>query len=308
MMPRQPVVARALVSLALCSCAFGAEGLFQPSAARVWDKEGRRLVWRDVCGNNLKDHQLAGGYEWERDSRCFLALGEAWVRGQWRGGLLMLAFPDGNVLHASWPVDFPKGHVFRIQYALTDDAAANSTNGLRLTVVATDAAGSAHTLVERVLKPGDRQVYDDKVRLDFAARQITLVHDNLGSETWDVVWMCPEGLVVPKPLRQANAPRPPTPPPPPLQASDLERLRRAIEDLDATFGPRYPRGAEFLARLDRIQARLAGARPDAPAELTREFEKLRREALIANPLVSGQPILFEVRAQYIAAYHAIDTL
>ena len=42
--------------------------------------------------------------------------------------------------------------------------------------------------------------------------------------------------------------------------------------------------------------------------MSRELEALRREALVANPLVGGQPILFVVRHQYRSHYHAIDTL
>jgi len=76
-------------------------------------------------------------------------------------------------------------------------------------------------------------------------------------------------------------------------ADDTNSLRLAIEDLTKTGN--YPRGAEFLQRLDTVKT-------DA------EFRALQREALIANPLVSGQPILFVVRPQYRSSYHAIDTL
>jgi hypothetical protein len=74
-----------------------------------------------------------------------------------------------------------------------------------------------------------------------------------------------------------------------------DALRAAIRDLMQTFGSRYGRGAEFLARLERIE--------DAA-----EFAALRREALLANPLVSGQPILFVVRAQYAADHHSTETM
>ena len=294
--------------LVLCSCALAGAGPFDPHLARVWDKGQRRFVWREICGNNLPDHRLAWGYEWERDSRNYIAIGEASVRGKRRGGLIMLAFPDGNVLHAAWKVKLPKGHVFRIQYALTDDAADKSPDGLKFTVTATDAAGKPHTLVERVLAAGDKQVYDEQVRLDFAAREITFTHDNLGKEMWDVLWIRPEGLVVPKPLRGTPAPTPPKPPPAPPRLPEFAALQRAIEDLCATFGQRYPRGKAFLASLARIQREVVSAKPDGVAELAREFHTLRREALVANPLVSGQPLLFVARHQHVAAYHAIDTL
>ena len=82
-------------------------------------------------------------------------------------------------------------------------------------------------------------------------------------------------------------------------------LRSAVEDLMATFRGRYPRGSEFLARLREIEPRL---RASADLEARTEFAALQREALIANPLVSGQPILYIVRPQYRSSYHAIDTL
>ena len=75
-------------------------------------------------------------------------------------------------------------------------------------------------------------------------------------------------------------------------------LREAIEDLSATFGDRYPKGAEFLARLDQLLQRAAEATPEDLEGILAELESLRCEALIANPLVSGQPILFVTRAQY----------
>ncbi len=82
-------------------------------------------------------------------------------------------------------------------------------------------------------------------------------------------------------------------------------LRSAILDLMTTFGDRYPRGPEFLARLEQTERRW---RDSTNLDALAEFVELQREALIANPLVSGQPILYIVRPQYRSSYHAIDTL
>jgi len=73
-------------------------------------------------------------------------------------------------------------------------------------------------------------------------------------------------------------------------------LRLAIIDLMRTFGDKYPRGREYLARLDDIEAAKA------------DYEELRREALIANPLVSGRPIVFVVRPQYAPDHHNTETM
>ena len=58
----------------------------------------------------------------------------------------------------------------------------------------------------------------------------------------------------------------------------------------ATFGPRYPRGKEYLAQLDRIERRLKQARNSNITDIELDFIHLQRQALIDNPLVSGRPI------------------
>ncbi len=279
----------------------GGKGWFNPRTAKVWDKRGQRFVWRDTCGNNYADHQLAGGLEWEGDSRSFIALGEGVVAGRRRGGMMMLAFPDGNVLSAQWKVNIPKGGTLRLQYALTAQAARSSTNGLKFTVVATDQAGKDHQVLQEVLKRGDGKIRDKKLSFDYAVGKITFIHDNLGKEVWDVLWIHPEGLVVPAIPASRWAATPPArkPAKPAVTAAgNHESLRKAIVDLMETFPRRYPRGAEFLKRLDAVIK--AG---DAKA-----LAALRREALAANPLISEHPIVFVVRHQYRSHYHAVDMM
>jgi hypothetical protein len=86
----------------------------------------------------------------------------------------------------------------------------------------------------------------------------------------------------------------------PVPTNEVVALRRAIADLTARFGDRYAQGGAFLARLDEI-----GQRPQFSRE---DFEKLQREALLANPLVSGQPLLFVARAQYASDHHNTETM
>jgi len=85
-------------------------------------------------------------------------------------------------------------------------------------------------------------------------------------------------------------------------------LRLAITDLIATFGERYPRGNEFVARLDALEARNATATPDERVALRPEVERLRYDALVANPLVSSRPIAFVVRHQYRHDHHNTATM
>ena len=88
----------------------------------------------------------------------------------------------------------------------------------------------------------------------------------------------------------------------------MASLRAAIEDLTATFGERYPHGGKYLKRLDELERQASSSEPqDRPGIKTR-FEALRREALIANPLVSGQPMIFVVRKQYKPDHHNTATM
>ncbi len=280
--------------------------IFQPSSARVWNAdENQTFVWRPQCSNNSADHQLAGGFEWERDSRGFVASGKAWVGEQYRDGLMMLAFPDGNVLHARWKVQIPEGQQFRVCYSLTNQAAASSTNGLKFTVTAADAGGNEKTILEHILPPGDSKLHWVEFQPDFPVESITFTHDNLGQEHWDVLWFRPEVTdskgaettdivrVMPK-----AAPASPELLPPPASA---EAVRAAISDLAETFGTRYRRAPEFLARLEQVDS--------LPQEQqAAQLAALQHEALSANPLVCDQPILFVTRHPYRSHYHAIDTL
>jgi len=61
---------------------------------------------------------------------------------------------------------------------------------------------------------------------------------------------------------------------------DRESLRLAIEDMVATHGDRYPRGQEFLTRLAAITDKNSAA-----------FAELKREALLANPILDFEKVL-----------------
>lgn len=85
-------------------------------------------------------------------------------------------------------------------------------------------------------------------------------------------------------------------------------LRTAIDDLTATFGPRYPNGKEYHARLDKLLHAMEQADPQEALQLRDQLETLHREALVANPLVSAQPLLFVVRHQYRSDHHNTATM
>lgn len=79
------------------------------------------------------------------------------------------------------------------------------------------------------------------------------------------------------------------------KAGNKEALGQAIRDLAASFPDSYPHADEYLRRL--------AAAPTEP-----EFLSLQREALVANPLVSRQPILFVRRPQYVNTHGPDETM
>jgi len=91
------------------------------------------------------------------------------------------------------------------------------------------------------------------------------------------------------------------------QNLNLEAIRLAIQDLIDTFGPTYPKGKAYLARLDALQKRLLDVQEaagkggaDAKDDLltaTKDLLALRREALLANPLLDFDRILFIRRSE-----------
>ena len=81
-------------------------------------------------------------------------------------------------------------------------------------------------------------------------------------------------------------------------------LRAAIRDLMGDFGPEYPAGEEYLRRLDAIEQQMASGSDAARAA----FAQLQRAALLANPLIRAQPILFVVREQYLPDHHNTETI
>ncbi len=84
---------------------------------------------------------------------------------------------------------------------------------------------------------------------------------------------------------------------------EIAPLRRALEDLNATYGKLYVGGAGFLERLNafeasvpKIKKALEAGDLNAIAALDR-FETLRRDALLANPVLDFERILLIRRGE-----------
>lgn len=83
-------------------------------------------------------------------------------------------------------------------------------------------------------------------------------------------------------------------------------LRAAIADLSERFPEQYGRGGEFLERLAAFERR-ATTWPVTAGERER-FEELRREALLAHPLLAAHPLIFVTRRQFKPDHHNTATL
>ncbi len=84
---------------------------------------------------------------------------------------------------------------------------------------------------------------------------------------------------------------------------DTVPLRAAIQDLAESWPTDYPGAPQYLARLDELESRISQGQ-DVPAEL----DTLRREALLANPLLNSRPLLFVVRKQFAPDHHNTGTM
>ncbi len=79
---------------------------------------------------------------------------------------------------------------------------------------------------------------------------------------------------------------------------DFEALRLAITDLSETFAEEYSQGPEFLSRWSSLQEKLTeGDLSDyeAVTRLVDDYDQLKREALLANPLLDFQRLLLVKR-------------
>jgi hypothetical protein len=84
---------------------------------------------------------------------------------------------------------------------------------------------------------------------------------------------------------------------------DPKPLRLAIEDLNATFGAKYPRGPEYLRRLAELEK--AHAAEPKSETVNRALRALQREALLANPLFDFDRLLVLKRVPTAPARRAM---
>ena len=87
----------------------------------------------------------------------------------------------------------------------------------------------------------------------------------------------------------------------PPDAVNTEALRLATEDTGKTFGPRYPKGRQYLKQLAELEKKqLDGGTSDEQQALETALKSLRREAMLAHPALNFDKLLF-VKQEYAPA-------
>ena len=86
-----------------------------------------------------------------------------------------------------------------------------------------------------------------------------------------------------------------------LKDLNFRAVRLAVEDLMRTFGKRYPKGAEYLRRLGEMEKAVvaaveSGAKDESQLDVVEKFLALRREVLLANPLLDFEKLLLIKRS------------
>src|SRR5262249_532117 len=91
-----------------------------------------------------------------------------------------------------------------------------------------------------------------------------------------------------------------------VRSFNFRSVRLAVEDLSATFGSRYSNGARWLLHLRELERAPTGAlggwdhkapgASDTVVKLAAELEKLRSDALLANPLLDFDKLLLVKRS------------
>ncbi len=86
------------------------------------------------------------------------------------------------------------------------------------------------------------------------------------------------------------------------------RLRLAIEDLAQTFPSQYNNSDRFLQKLHSLETQCSTASAEQLQKYSEELHAFREKALLANPLLQQNPILFVARDQYVSDHHNTATL
>ena len=86
----------------------------------------------------------------------------------------------------------------------------------------------------------------------------------------------------------------------PVDAVDLAAMRLALEETTKTYGPRYPKGPEYLEQVMELTARqkAEAVSPEQLQEIHDAATALRREIMLAHPLLDFDKLLFLKRSSH----------
>ena len=202
----------------------------------------------------------------------------------------MIAFGGKSPVLAEYDIDFPGSGSYELSLSFTAGSPRPIDlllDGKRIAQVCRTATGSWNT---------SAATWEKSASLYIPAGVHTLRLQRTGDFPHVVALRfdspeIPAGWKLQRPhARKIDDPPPTAPFEPYIPDVDLAALRRAITDLAARFGARYPRGAEWLKQIDELETRLAS--PDRAAQAKTELATLRREALVqANPAIDFQHLL-----------------
>lgn len=116
-------------------------------------------------------------------------------------------------------------------------------------------------------------------------------------QTWEQVWPVRALFVEAVQMGQTTAE---------VEAWRLGPVELAVEDLIATYGDKYPKGPKYLKKLRALDAEFKQATPERKGTLIKELNALKREALLANPLLDFDRILAVRRKTKSDARRAMD--
>lgn len=208
---------------------------------------------------------------------------------EWADAEPMVAFGGQSPIFVEYDLELPAAGRYQlgIRYAAGEARpVALSVDGQAQGSVCRGAHGSWNT---------SAAVWEEAAVLELTAGRHTLRFERAGAFPHVVALRCdspviPEGFTVNRPKARKLPKTAAAPVEKPFaNEPDPAALRLAIDDLIATFGPRYPQGPGLLQRLAVLEAELRQPAAAAPAKAG--LVALRREALLANPLLDGDRVL-----------------
>ena len=209
---------------------------------------------------------------------------------QWADAGPMVAFGGASPVVLEYDVEFPVSADYKLNILF----AAGTARPVALSLDGKSLGEACRTVTDSWNTSGAK--WEESARASISAGKHTLKLTREGafphvvSLRFDSSVPLPEGWALNRPkARKLLDPQPAAAREVFVAEADPATLRLAIDDLRLEFGPRYPRGAEFVKRLDALEALFK--QPAAAAQAKSNLLVLQREALLANPLLDFDKLL-----------------